>query len=166
MVRLPIPLPKVYFLTALCQPLKIIQENFNFFWNINGLSSKTFGDELQDYDCLNMINNFNFINLSETWKRSNIQIEGFEAFVTNTMKTGKYFGNYGGLALIYKLKFDDWILIPKSSPNFLCFIVKNQCSGSQIEKDLYVRGTYIPPQNSCHFLTDLFGKLENDVERF
>ena len=154
MVRLPIPLPKVYFLTALCQPLKIIQENFNFFCNINGLSSKTFGDELQDYDCLNMINNFDFIILSETWKRSNIQIEGFETFVTN-MKTGKYVGNSGGLALIYKLKFDDGISIPKSSPNFLWFTIKNQCSGSQIEKDLYVCGTNIPPQNSCYFLTDL-----------
>ena len=53
-----------------------------------------------------MINNFDFIILSETWKRSNIQIEGFETFVTNIMKTGKYIGNYGGLALIYKLKFD------------------------------------------------------------
>jgi len=31
MVRLPTPLPKVYFLTALCQPLKIIQDNFYFF---------------------------------------------------------------------------------------------------------------------------------------
>ena len=65
-----------------------------------------------------MINNFDFIILSETWKRSNIQIEGFETFVTNIMKTGKYVDNSGGLALIYKLKFDDWISIPKSSPNF------------------------------------------------
>ena len=99
-------------------------------------------------------------------KKSNIQIEGFETFVTNIMKTGKYVGNSGGLALIYKLKFKDWISIPKSSPNFLWFKIKSQCSGSQIEKDLYVCGTYIPPQNSCYFLTDLFGKQENDVERF
>jgi len=112
-----------------------------------------------------MINNFNFIILSETWKRSNIQIEGFETFVTNIMKTGKCVGS-GGLALIYKLEFDDWISIPKSSPNFLWFKIKNQCSGSQIEKDLHVCGIYIPPQNSCYFLTDLFGKLENDIERF
>ena len=47
-----------------------------FAWNINGLSSKTFGDKLQGYDCLNMINNFDFIILSETRKKSNIQIEG------------------------------------------------------------------------------------------
>ena len=44
-----------------------------FPWNINGLSSKTFGDKLQNYDCPNMISNFDFIILSETWKKSNFQ---------------------------------------------------------------------------------------------
>ena len=32
-----------------------------------------------------MINNFDFIILSETWKKSNIQIEGFKTVVANTM---------------------------------------------------------------------------------
>ena len=135
-----------------------------FAWNINGLSSKTFGDKLQNYDCLSMINNFDFIILSETWKKSNIQIEGFKTVVTNTMKTGKHGRNSGGLALIYKSKFDDWISIQKSSPNFLWFKIKKQFS--KTEKDLYVCGTYIPPQNSFYFLTDLFEELENDIERF
>ena len=133
-------------------------------WKINGLSSKTFDDKLQNYDCRNMINNFDFIILSETWKKSNIQIEGFKTVVTNTMKTGKHGRNSGGLALIYKSKFDDWISVQKSSPNFLWFKIKNQFS--KTEKDLYVCGTYIPPQNSCYFLTDLFEELENDIERF
>lgn len=135
-----------------------------FAWNINGLSSKTFGDKLQNYDYLNMINNFDFIILSETWKKSNVQIVGCKTVVTNTTKTGNHGRNSGGLALIYKSKFDDWISIQKSSPNFLWFKIKNQCS--KTEKDLYACGTYIPPQNSCYFLTDLFGELENDVERF
>ena len=38
-----------------------------FVWNINGLSSKSLGDKLQNIDFLSMINNFNFIFLSETW---------------------------------------------------------------------------------------------------
>jgi len=50
-------------------------------------------------------------------KKSNIQIEGVK--ITNTMKTGKHCRNSGGLALIYKSKFNDWISIQKSSPNFL-----------------------------------------------
>ena len=111
-----------------------------------------------------MINNFDFTILSETWKKSIVQIEGFKIVVTNTLKTGKPCRNSGGLALNYKSKFDDWVSIQKSSPNFLWFTITNQCS--KTEKDLYVCGTYIPPQNSCYFLTDLFGELENDVERF
>ena len=44
-------------------------------------------------------------------KKSNIQIEGFKT--TNTMKTGRHGRNSGGLALIYKSKFNDWISIQK-----------------------------------------------------
>ena len=78
-----------------------------------------------------MINNFDFTILSETWKKSNIQIEGFKTVVTNTMKTGKHGRNSGGLALIYKSKFDDSISIQKSSPNFLWFEIKDQFSKTE-----------------------------------
>ena len=45
-------------------------------WNINGLSSKSLGNKLRDPDCLRMINNFDFIILSETWKSVSIDLEG------------------------------------------------------------------------------------------
>ena len=92
-----------------------------FTWNINGPSSKTFADKLQNYECSNMINNFDFIILSETRKKSNIQIEGFKTVVTNTTKTGNHGRNSGESALIYESKFDEWISIQKSSPNFQWF---------------------------------------------
>ena len=66
-----------------------------------------------------MINSFDFIILSETRKKFNIQIEGFKTVVTNTTKTGNHGHNSGELALIYESKFDEWNSLQKSSPNFL-----------------------------------------------
>ena len=106
-----------------------------FAWNINGLSSKTFGDKLQNYECF-MINSFDFIILSETRKKSNIPIEGFKTVVTNTTKTGNHGHNSGELALIYESKFDEWISVQKSSPNFQWFKIKNQCSETVRKQNL------------------------------
>ena len=45
-----------------------------FAWNINGLSSKSLGDKLQNVDCLNMINDFDFLIFCETWNETNIEV--------------------------------------------------------------------------------------------
>ena len=37
---------------------------------------------------------------------------------------------------------------------------------TKTEKDIYVCGTYIPPQNSSYFYPELFEELENDIEKF
>lgn len=88
-----------------------------------------------------MINNFDFIILSETWKKSSVQIEGFKSVVTNTTKTGNHGRNSGGLALIYKSKFDDWISIQKSSPNFPWFKLKINAQ-KQKKTCMYVAHTF------------------------
>ena len=92
-----------------------------FAWNINGLSSKLLGKNLQNLDCKNMINSFDFVILSETWKKVTVEVNGYKIVTTDTLKTGKCGRNSGGLALLYKLKFDDWISVQKESPNFLWF---------------------------------------------
>ena len=135
-----------------------------FAWNINGLSSKSLGDKLQNTDCLNMINDFDFIILSETWKSANVEVEGFKIVTSSTSKTGKCGRNSGGLALLHKLKFKDWISIEKESPNFLWFKISNEYT--KTAKDIYVCGTYIPPYNSNYFHPDLFEEFENDIEKF
>ena len=66
-----------------------------------------------------MINSFDYVILSETWKKVTVEVNGYKIVTTDTLKTGKCGCNSGGLALLYKLKYDDWISVQKESPNFL-----------------------------------------------
>ena len=64
----------------------------------------------------------------------------------------------GGLALLYKSKFNDSISVEKESSNFLWL---------KISKEYTKTGRdYIPPYNSNYFCPDLFDELENDIEKF
>ena len=67
-----------------------------------------------------MINFFDFVILSETWKKVTVQENGYKIVTTDTLKTEKCGRNSGGLTLLYKLKFDDWILVQKESPPGQC----------------------------------------------
>ena len=99
-----------------------LHDKLSFFaWNINGVSSKSLGDKLRNTDFLRMINSFDFIILSETWKRITVDVDGFTMVTTGAVKTGKCGRNSGGLALLYRSKLNDWISIQKESPNFLWF---------------------------------------------
>ena len=112
-----------------------------FAWNINGLSSKSLGDKLQNVDCLNMINDFDFLIFCETWNETNIEVAGYRSVVTGTSKTTKSGRNSGGLALLYKNEFHDWITVEKASPNFLWF--KISYSTRKLQKiSLYVVSTF------------------------
>ena len=133
-----------------------------FAWNINGLSSKSLGDKLQNVDCLNMINDFDFLIFCETWNETNIEVAGYRSVVTGTSKTTKSGRNSGGLALLYKNEFHDWITVEKASPNFLWFKIGRQYT--KTAKDIFVCGIYIPPCGSNYFHPELFEDLENDIE--
>ena len=133
-----------------------------FAWNINGLSSKSLGDKLQNVDCLNMINDFDFLIFCETWNETNIEVTGYRSVVTGTSKTTKSGRNSGGLALLYKNEFHDWITVEKASPNFLWFKISRQYT--KAAKDIFVCGIYIPPCGSNYFHPELFEDLENDIE--
>ena len=93
-----------------------------------------------------MINGYGFAILSETWSEPNIEVAGYRSVVTDSSKTAKSGRNSGGLALLYKSEFRDWILVEKASPNFLWFkISKNY---TKTTKDLFICGAYIPPLSS------------------
>ena len=78
-----------------------LHDKLSFFaWNINGVSSKSLGDKLRNTDFLRMINSFDFIILSETWKRITVDVDGFTMVTTGAVKTGKCGRNSGGLALL------------------------------------------------------------------
>ena len=83
---------------------------------------------------------------------------------TSTSKNRKCVRSSGDLALIYKTNFNDWISVEKESPNFLWFKITKE--NTKTKKDIYVCGTYIPPQNSIYFYPQLFEELENDIEKF
>ena len=99
------------------------------------------------------------VEKSDCWSK-----RGYKIVTTDTLKIGKCGCNSGGLALLYKLKFDDWISVQKESPNFLWFKISNRYT--KTTKDIYVCGTYILPYNSPYFRPELFEELESDVEKF
>ena len=135
-----------------------------FAWNINGLFSTTLGDKLRNSDLLSMIKNFDFIILSKTWKKGNIDVEGFMVVTTNAIKTGKWGRHSGGLALLYNSKFRDWISVEVQSTNLLWFKILKKYT--KTDNDIYVCGAYIPPYNSIYFSPVVFEELENDIEKF
>ena len=128
------------------------------------MSSKSLGDELQNVDCLRVVNGYDFVILNETWSEPNIEVAGYRSVVTDTSKTAKSDRNSGGLALLYKNEFHDWISVEKASPNFLWFkISKNY---TKTTKDILACGAYIPPYSSNYFHPELFEDLESDIESF
>lgn len=97
-----------------------LYDKLSFFaWNINGVSSNSLGDKLRNTDFLRMIDSFDFIILSETWKRISVDVDGFTMVTTGAVKTGKCGRNSGGLALLYRSKLNDWISILKGITKFL-----------------------------------------------
>ena len=94
----------------------IPKELVTFLRNINRISSKSLGNKLRNPDCLRMINNFDF---SETLKSVSILLEGFKIVNTGTLRNRKCGRSTGGLAVIFKSKFYDWISVEEESPNFL-----------------------------------------------
>jgi len=115
---------------------------------------------------LDVINNFDFVILCETWAHSNVvEVRGFRAVTDQDAAQSRKGGrDFGGIVLLYKNTLHDWISIVKKTCNFLWFkIDKNY---AKTVKDIYTCGLYIPLCNSPYFNVELFEKLENDIEIF
>ena len=84
-------------------PTGYLNRNLSFLsWNINAIFSKPLGDKLQNFDCLNLICNFDFVFLCETWNETDIDVPGYRSVVSSTSKVGRNGRNSGGVALLYK----------------------------------------------------------------
>ena len=127
-----------------------------FSWNINGIFAKPLGDTLQNNECLNLICQFDFITLCETWKETIIEVAGYRSVISGTSKLGNNGRN--------KNELRNWVSIEKITPNFLWFKISKQYV--KTSKDIYVCGIYIPPNSSKYFLPEMFEDLENDIETF
>ena len=137
--------------------------NLSFLaWNINGLSSKSLADKSQHSEFLDVISNFDFVILRETWTRSKVvEVRGFRSVTQDATQSRKGGRDSGGIVLLYKNTFYDWISIVC---NFLWFKIDKDYA--KTVKDIYTCGLYIPPCNSPYFNEELFEELENDIEVF
>ena len=107
-----------------------------FSWNINGIFAKPLGDKLQKNECLNLICQFDFVILCETWKETIIDVTGYRSVVSGTSTLGNNGRNSGGVALLYKNELRNWVSIEKITPNFLWFKISKKYV--KTSKDIYV----------------------------
>ena len=100
--------------------------NLSFLtWNISGLSSKSLGDKSQHSEFLDVINNFDFVILCETWTLSNvIKVRGFRSVTQDATQSRKSGRDSHGIVLLYQDTFHDWISIVKNTCNFLWFKIE------------------------------------------
>ena len=134
-------------------------------WNVNGLSHKILGDKLQNSDFTNSINSCDFIVLTETWNRSQIEISGYNSFTSPLNKSNSSGRQSGGISFLFRNKFQGKITLIQKSNNFIWCKLSKEILG-YAEKDIYICGLYIPPQNSLYFNTDIFDELENDIANY
>ena len=136
--------------------------NLSFLaWNINGLSSKSLRDKSQHNEFLDVINNFDFVILWETWPRSNVvEVRGVRSVTQEATQSRKGGRDSDGIVLLYKNTFHDWISILKKTCNFLWFKIDKDYP--KTVKDIYTCGLYRGPIRgggglnipySCNFLT-------------
>ena len=67
-------------------------------------------------------------------------------------------------SLLFKNKFKKYVSIVKNTKNFLWSKISKEILNSDL--DLYICGTYIPPEKSKYFENDIFEELENDLVLF
>ena len=129
--------------------------------NINGLSSKCLGNKLQNPDLLTVIDNCDFILLTEIGNCTDLEITGYKSFVqcstpNQSRKGGR---NSRGIALFYKNKLDKNIVITKTTQNYVWFIIKRDLLNSI---NIHVCGIYVPK----YFDLEIFDQLEQDITDF
>ena len=135
-------------------------------WNIYGLSHIVHGDKTYNKDFIDNIKHIDFLLLNETWSHTIINVPGFKTFVSQTAipTCNRAARLSGGIALLVKNKFEKHVSIVKQSKNFLwCEISKEILNTKQ---NLFLCGTYIPPEKSAYFDNEIFEELENDIISF
>ena len=135
-------------------------------WNIHGIVNNILGDKSKIKDFTDNIMKTDFMFLTETWSDKQINIPGFRAFASDptTNHTGKACRLSGGITLLYKLKYEKYVSIEKKTKNYIwCKVSKDLVKSN---KDLFLCGTYIPPEKSQYFNEEILEELENDTISF
>ena len=97
------------------------------------------------------ISKIDFMILTETWSNQNIDIPGFQTICSElaTPLTKNACRQSGGINFLFKSKFKKHMTIIKNTKNFLWSKISKTILNSN--KDLYICGTYIPPEKSNYF---------------
>ncbi len=135
-------------------------------WNINGLNNKVLGDKTKNQDFIDAISNIDFMFLTETWNSKDIDIPGFRVINSVVVKSKSKTAcrQSGGISLMFKSKFMNYVTIVKNTKNFLWSKISKEILKN--DTDLYICGTYIPPEKSNYFDEEIFEEFENDIIRF
>ena len=114
-------------------------------WNIHGSSDIVMGDKLRNDCFVNSIRNNDFVLLTETWTRNNVQVSGYKCFIsTPNVESINCSGRLsGGLCFLYKEKYYSAVTMLKASTNFIWCKLDKSCLATK--QDIYLCGAYIPP---------------------
>ena len=97
-------------------------------WSIHGLTHSVLGDKTKKQDFMDNISKVDFVFLTKTWSKIDIDVPGFKAIVSETAMphTDKASRLSGGITLLIETKFDKYVSIAKNSKDFLwCKISKD-----------------------------------------
>ena len=135
-------------------------------WNIHGLTHNVLGDKTKIKDFTNNIMKTDFMFLTETWSNKDINIHGFKAFVSDptTLHTDWPCRLSGGIALLFKIKFEKYISIVKKYKDSIWYKVSDELLNNS--RDLFRCSAYMRPEKSVYFDNELFDELENDIINF
>ena len=100
---------------------------------------------LNDKDFLNFATNFDFLFFSETWQRriDEFEVDEYKSILVPCVINNSSIHRHDGIARIITAEIDP--------SGFIC--VKLCKLYFQLEFDVYVCCTYIPPSNSLYFLS-------------
>jgi GMP synthase-like glutamine amidotransferase len=89
-------------------------------WNIHGLTHSVLGDKTKNQDFMDNISKVDFVFLTETWSKIDIDVPGFKAIVSETAMphTDKASRLSGGITLLIKSKFEKYVSIAKNPKTF------------------------------------------------
>jgi exonuclease III len=133
-------------------------------WNVQGLRTRSHS-KLDDPDFVNDIVKHDIVFLSETHsnEKDNIQIEGFHVTCNHRDKLKQAKKHFGGVIVAIKKDIKKGVKIVNVSKSDE-ITIKLRKDFFNFDKDLFVKGVYIPPVNSTY--SKRVRQLPNHVNRF
>ena len=133
-------------------------------FNVEGLKTK-----LDDPSFLELIQKYDIIILTETWKADTlkINIEGFWDYSQVRPKHKNAIRHSGGITVLAKNHLRFGLKLVEDTEEFLWFRLKK--SLFQLENDIFLCAAYIPPNNTTPTITTkkyYFGKLNEILIKY